>query len=46
MSDLQKKLNKVISDIEKNLKNKEDLDNVRQEKEDAENIDDPNVSLD
>ena len=29
MSDLQKKLNKVISDIEKNLKNKEDLEYVK-----------------
>lgn len=29
MSDLQKKLKKVISDIEKNLKNKEDLEYVK-----------------
>ena len=29
MSDLQKKLNKIISDIEKNLKNKEDLEYVK-----------------
>ena len=29
MSDLQKKLNKIISDIDKNLKNKEDLEYVK-----------------
>ena len=29
MSDLQKNLNKVISDIENNLKNKEDIDYVK-----------------
>ena len=29
MSELQKKLNKIISDIEKNLKNKEDLEYVK-----------------
>ena len=29
MSDLQKKLNKIITDIEKNLKNKEDLEYVK-----------------
>ena len=29
MSDLQKKLNKVMSEIEKNLKNKEDLEYVK-----------------
>ena len=29
MSDLQKKLNKIVSDIEKNLKNKEDFEYVK-----------------